>query len=227
MHARRQGAADDRHSRQAGALYERRAVPPLHPHRDVAATATLYISDGYGNARVHKYTPDGKRVMSWGEPGTDPGQFNIRTISVATRTAGSMSPTGRTTGFRCSTATANTRRSGTTCTAPRGCSWSRHHDAALLYRRNRARHGGQYRHPELRAARQHLHAERRIAGPARPHACRARAGQFISPHGIAVDSRGDIYVGEVSYTNWGRRVRARGEEIPPGLRSLQKLVKVS
>jgi len=51
-------------------------------------------------------------------------------------------------------------------------------------------------------------------------------GQFISPHGLAVDSRGDIYVGEVSFTNWGRRVRAKGEPIPPGLRSLQKLVKV-
>ena len=47
------------------------------------------------------------------------------------------------------------------------------------------------------------------------------AGQFISPHGLAVDSRGDIYVGEVSFTNWGRR-----GPIPPGLRSLQKLVKV-
>jgi hypothetical protein len=34
-------------------------------------------------------------------------------------------------------------------------------------------------------------------------------------------------VGEVSFTNWGRRVRAKGEPIPPGLRSLQKLVKVS
>src|SRR6267154_3429553 len=37
----------------------------------------LYISDGYGNARIHKYTPDGKLQKSWGEPGTDPGQFNI------------------------------------------------------------------------------------------------------------------------------------------------------
>ena len=45
-------------------------------------------------------------------------------------------------------------------------------------------------------------------------------GQFISPPGLAVDSRGDIYVGEASYTNWGRR----GPH-PPGLRSLQKLVK--
>ena len=47
-------------------------------------------------------------------------------------------------------------------------------------------------------------------------------GQFISPHGLAVDSRGDIYVGEVSFTNWGRR-----GPLPPGLRSLQKLVKVA
>ena len=37
----------------------------------------LYISDGYGNARIHKYTPAGKLLSSWGEPGTGPGQFNI------------------------------------------------------------------------------------------------------------------------------------------------------
>ena len=49
-------------------------------------------------------------------------------------------------------------------------------------------------------------------------------GQFISPHGLAVDSRGDIYVGEVSYTNW--RNRFRDQPHPPGLRSLRKLVKV-
>jgi hypothetical protein len=49
-------------------------------------------------------------------------------------------------------------------------------------------------------------------------------GQFMSPHGLAVDSRGDIYVGEVSYTNW--RNRYQGQPHPPGLRSLRKLVKV-
>jgi len=48
-------------------------------------------------------------------------------------------------------------------------------------------------------------------------------GQFVSPHGLAVDSRADIYVGEVSYTNWGNRYK--GQPFPPGLRSLQKLVK--
>jgi DNA-binding beta-propeller fold protein YncE len=40
-------------------------------------TADLYISDGYGNSRVHKYSPDGRHLFSWGEPGTDPGQFNL------------------------------------------------------------------------------------------------------------------------------------------------------
>jgi hypothetical protein len=49
-------------------------------------------------------------------------------------------------------------------------------------------------------------------------------GQFNSPHGLAVDSRGDIYVGEVSFTNWRNRYGAQPP--PAGLRSLQKLVKV-
>src|SRR5206468_2908080 len=40
-------------------------------------TGSLFISDGYGNSRVHKYAPDGRHVMSWGEPGADPGQFNL------------------------------------------------------------------------------------------------------------------------------------------------------
>src|ERR1700687_2165522 len=37
----------------------------------------LYISDGYGNARIHKFTVDGKWLSAWGEPGTDEGCFNI------------------------------------------------------------------------------------------------------------------------------------------------------
>jgi len=37
----------------------------------------LFISDGYGNARILEYTADGKRVKVWGSAGTGPGQFNI------------------------------------------------------------------------------------------------------------------------------------------------------
>ena len=37
----------------------------------------LFITDGYGNARVLEYGADGKRVRQWGEPGSGPGQFHL------------------------------------------------------------------------------------------------------------------------------------------------------
>lgn len=37
----------------------------------------MFITDGYGNARVHKYSPDGELVMSWGKAGTGPGEFDL------------------------------------------------------------------------------------------------------------------------------------------------------
>jgi hypothetical protein len=37
----------------------------------------LFVTDGYGNARVLEYTPDGKRVRQWGKPGTGPGEFHL------------------------------------------------------------------------------------------------------------------------------------------------------
>ena len=43
----------------------------------VASTGELFISDGYGNTRVHKYAPDGERRLSWGERGTGSGQFDL------------------------------------------------------------------------------------------------------------------------------------------------------
>src|SRR3954452_10556698 len=36
----------------------------------------IYISDGYGNARVLEYNSKGERVRQWGTAGTGPGQFN-------------------------------------------------------------------------------------------------------------------------------------------------------
>lgn len=35
----------------------------------------IFISDGYGNARVLEYTSKGERVRHWGSAGTGPGQF--------------------------------------------------------------------------------------------------------------------------------------------------------
>ncbi|MCD8125676.1 MAG: peptidyl-alpha-hydroxyglycine alpha-amidating lyase family protein [Lachnospiraceae bacterium] len=37
----------------------------------------LYVTDGYGNARVHKFDSKGNLLFSWGQPGSGPGQFNL------------------------------------------------------------------------------------------------------------------------------------------------------
>jgi DNA-binding beta-propeller fold protein YncE len=57
----------------------RRAGPPFHYPTNVALAPSgdLYVSDGYGNARVHRFAPDGRLLRSWGEPGGGPGQFHL------------------------------------------------------------------------------------------------------------------------------------------------------
>lgn len=57
----------------------RRAAGPFNNPTNVAFApdGSVYISDGYGNARVHKFTADGRHVLSWGEPGAGPGQFHL------------------------------------------------------------------------------------------------------------------------------------------------------
>jgi DNA-binding beta-propeller fold protein YncE len=35
----------------------------------------IYVTDGYGNSRVHRYDGNGKHIVSWGQVGTDPGEF--------------------------------------------------------------------------------------------------------------------------------------------------------
>src|ERR1035438_847988 len=52
-----------------------RTTSPATPTAGV--NGDIYVSDGYGNARVHRYSPDGRLLLSWGGSGTDPGEFNI------------------------------------------------------------------------------------------------------------------------------------------------------
>jgi DNA-binding beta-propeller fold protein YncE len=57
----------------------KRGGPPFNRPTDVALSAAgeIYVSDGYGNARVHKFTPEGELLFSWGEPGKGPDQFML------------------------------------------------------------------------------------------------------------------------------------------------------
>jgi hypothetical protein len=56
-----------------------RGGPPFNRPTDlaIAPNGEIYVTDGYGNARIHRFSADGKLLGSWGGPGTGPGQFNL------------------------------------------------------------------------------------------------------------------------------------------------------
>ena len=59
-------------------LAERAAGPFNHPTEMMAhANGDIYVTDGYRNARVHRFTRDGRLVKSWGTPGKGPGEFHL------------------------------------------------------------------------------------------------------------------------------------------------------
>lgn len=43
----------------------------------IAPDGNIFVSDGYGGHRVHKFSPDGKLLLSWGKQGTGPGEFAL------------------------------------------------------------------------------------------------------------------------------------------------------
>jgi peptidylglycine monooxygenase len=64
--------------RRIGGLGKRHQ--PLRPFNHPTAVAfcpkgTTYVSDGYANHKVHRFSPSGEPLMSWGELGVGPGQF--------------------------------------------------------------------------------------------------------------------------------------------------------
>ena len=42
-----------------------------------ASDGSFYVSDGYGNNRVAKFSPQGKFLFDWGRKGDGPGEFNL------------------------------------------------------------------------------------------------------------------------------------------------------
>jgi DNA-binding beta-propeller fold protein YncE len=179
----------------------------------------FYVSDGYGNARVHKYTADGKLLFSWGASGTDPGEFNIA-HNIATDKDGWVYVADRE-NHRVQVFDPNGKFETQWVNMARPCGLYLDQSSGLAYI------------GELGAA-IGPNAEGRKLGPRvsiynTQGELLARLGnegegespgRFIAPHGICIDSRGDIYVGEVSWTHTGSRLNP-----PREIRSLQKLAR--
>jgi DNA-binding beta-propeller fold protein YncE len=191
-------------------------------HVALAMDGSLYITDGYGNTRVHRFTESGRHLGSWGEPGTDPGQFNLP-HNVGVDRQGRVYVADRENfrvqifdgGGRYITQWNNLYR-------PCGLFVDRQGDQDRIYVGELCSSVG------VSEGIRNLGARLQIFTPAGE--CVARigaplpgsgAGEFVAPHTVTVDSRGDVYVGEVSYTIRGRQLTP-----PRELRSLQKFVRV-
>ena len=195
---------------------------PFHRCTDVAIdpnTGELYVADGYGNSSVHKYSPDGQHLFRWGAPGTDPGEFNI-VHNIATDADGNVYVADR----------ENHRVQIFDSSGNYLDQWANmHRPCAIFISEAQKVYIG-----ELGAS-MPVNQEMPNIGPrisvydnqgkrlARVGhlGFGTKTGQFIAPHGICLDSRDDIYLGEVAWTNMNNM-----GEPAPGIRSFQKLVKI-
>jgi DNA-binding beta-propeller fold protein YncE len=162
----------------------------------------LYVSDGYGNCRVHRFSPSGELRQSWGVPGTGPGQFHLpHGIAVA--------PDGRV--FVCDrendriqifspdgeylTEWTDTQRPTHVVFDAEG----RASVSELWWHKGQTsqRHGPihESRYGRVSVYDQAGHVLTRWGSPEA-----TAPGSFAAPHGIAVDSQGAIYVSEVTWT---------------------------
>ena len=185
----------------------------------VASDGSLYISDGYGNARVHHYSAEGELLHSWGSPGIDRGQFmcphNISIdaddrLYVADREA-----------LRVQVFDGEGTLLDVWHDVHRPCGLTVGQDGLVYI--------GELNGVALMDGA--LGIGHRVSVYDRSGTLLGRfgaveegsdAGQFIAPHSVAVDSRGDVYVGEVSYTIAGSRL-----DPPRELKSLNKLVRTA
>jgi DNA-binding beta-propeller fold protein YncE len=200
---------------QSGEPFNRCTHVALSPKNEI------YVSDGYGNSRVHKYSPDGKLLFSWGEPGSDPGQFNIVHNICADRD-----------GYLYVADRENHRVQVFDGSGKFETQWHNMHRPCALYMdptvANPLCYLGELGPgmpvnkdiPNLGPRLSILDHKGKLLARLGDIRGGEGPGQFIAPHGLALDSRGDLYVGEVSWTIAGQHLTP-----PREMRSLQKLVK--
>jgi hypothetical protein len=201
---------------------------PFHrcTHTALSPDNHIFVSDGYGNARVHKYSPDGKLVLSWGEPGSGPGQFNI-VHNIVADDDGWIYVADR----------ENHRVQVFNGDGKYETQWNNlHRPCGLFMPRGKCPHCyiGELG-PGMPVNRAMPNLGPRLSIVSNEGKLIARLGgedglvnepaKFMAPHGLAVDGRGDIYVGEVSYTNWPASFG--DQPVPKLLHTLKKLEKIN
>lgn len=181
-------------------------------------TGNMFVTDGYGNCCVHKFDRAGHHLLSWGEPGVDPGQF-IRPHNIAVDEDGTVYVADRENHrVQIFDEDGQFLRMWNNIHRPAGLTLG---PEGHIYIGELNGFRGLEGAPGL-GHRVSIYRRdgRLVARFGRPEEGE-EPGQFIAPHGIAVDSHGDIYVAETSYSILGKRLNP-----PREMRSLQKLRRI-
>ncbi len=179
----------------------------------------FYVTDGYGNARVHKYSPDGNHLFSWGESGTGPGEFNIA-HNVCTDREGWVYVADRE-NHRVQIFDSNGKFETQWTNMARPCGLHINQETGLVYVGELgAAIGANLAATGLGPRISIYNTSGNVIARLGNQGEGFDTGKFVAPHGVCIDSRADIYVGEVSWTH------TRSYSNPPDdPRTLQKLVK--
>ena len=195
----------------------------------VAPNGDLFVSDGYGNARVHRFSPRGDLLRSWGEPGSEPGQFMLP-HSVAVHQDGRVFVCDRENDrIQIFSPDGDVLEQWTDVQRPTKLVFDRHGGAIvaeLTWREGLRsfRNGPIAQHRPSRVA--VLDAEGTVLarlGDVGPRdetwgaADPCRSGNFCAPHGLALDANGDLYVAEVTW-----HIGVSKGLVGPGCHTLQK-----
>ncbi len=202
----------------------RHAGPPFHFPTNVALSPTgdIYVSDGYGNACVHKFSPTGQLLFSWGGPGGGPGQFRVPHGLAVDREGKVYVADRENSRLQIFSAAGEFLSEKTALARPSQVAFDTSGNlfvAELGYRAGMW--PGTYPPtPEATGGRVSVFDPAgallaRWGGGDHPTA----AGDFFAPHDLCLDSNGDLYVAEVVMSAGGNRGL-----VSPDCHSLQKFV---
>ena len=181
-------------------------------------SGNIYITDGYGNSCVHVFSPHGDHLRTWGEPGIDPGQF-IRPHNIAIDDEDRVFIADREC-HRVQVFDADGRFLTMWSNIHRPDGLTLGADGNIYIGELNAIDGLDGAPGLGHRVSVYSRDGERLARFGAAHEGEA-PGHFIAPHGIAVDSRGDIYVGEVAF-----QIRGRHQDPPRQPKSLKKLRKL-
>jgi DNA-binding beta-propeller fold protein YncE len=182
---------------------------PFHTPTNMAVSPVsgdVYITDGYGNSRVHRYAPDGRHLNSWGAPGVAPGEFQIPHNVVIDRDELVFVTDRENHRLQVFDKHGQLQDIWRDIYRPQALCMDR---SGLLYI------GEMLQIPELKDCpgvghnlNVFSHTGQRLAHLGDPTLGDSPT-EFIAPHGFGVDSAGNLYVGEVSYTVYGQRLEPK------------------